>query len=140
MTIPSQDAATTTILVVDDYEDGRQVVDDVLSHRGYVVHQACSGTEALQLAEELMPDLMILDLALPGVDGWEVARRLKGGKRTAGIVILALTAHAEEVLLQRARTVGCDAVLTKPCMPGELVEEVGRLLLHRPITGCEAGA
>ncbi len=115
-------------LVVDDFRDGRELAMEVLEGEGFEVHEASTGPEALQQVAALMPDLLVLDLALPGLDGWEIARRLRRSEPTRNIRILALTAHAERSALERARTAGCDAVLTKPCSPGELAQQARRLV------------
>lgn len=120
--------APPLILVVDDYQDGREIAAEILAHAGFRTAQAASGTEALGLARKLRPDLLLLDLWLPGIDGWEVAKRLKQDPTTRGIRIAALTAHTAPNALKRAQEAGCDVVLTKPCLPDELVEQVQRLL------------
>jgi CheY-like chemotaxis protein len=112
------------ILVVDDFEDGRELVRDILIYGGFRVAEAATGPDALDMTRSLRPALLVLDLALPGIDGWEVTRRLKRDPTTNPIPILALTAHAEGAALERARTAGCDAVMTKPCAPDELIAQV----------------
>ena len=121
-------------LVVDDFADGREITRTVLDKLGFCTLEAADGHDALARTRERLPDLIILDLALPGIDGWEVARRLKSDPTTAAIPILAYTAHAERSRLARAEAVGCEAVLTKPCLPSELADGVRRLMpeLSRP--------
>ena len=121
-------SARALVLVADDYPDGREIAAEVLEHEGFRTAGAATGPEALAQARALRPDVLLLDLWLPGMDGWEVAQRLKADPATRGIKIVALTAHTERAALERARQAGCDAVLTKPCLPGQLVEEVRRLL------------
>lgn len=116
------------VMVVDDFRDGRELVAEVLTDAGLRTEQACDGREALTKAFALGPDLILLDLSLPGVDGWEITRRLKADPVTRRIQIIALTAHATRGPLERAREVGCDLVLTKPCPPDELVARVKQLL------------
>jgi CheY-like chemotaxis protein len=116
------------VMVVDDFRDGRELVVELLGHAGLRTEQAGDGNEALEKALTLHPDLILLDLSLPGVDGWEITRRLKADPLTRAIHIVALTAHATRGPLDRAREVGCDLVLTKPCPPDQLVARVKRLL------------
>lgn len=116
------------VLVVDDFEDGRQLVVDVLTHYDFDVAEAATGMDALDMTRAMLPDVVVLDLALPGLDGWEVARRLKADRRTRGIRLMALTAHAEPLALQRASEAGCDLVMTKPCPPDDLVQAVRALI------------
>ena len=89
---------------------------------------AADGLEALDKAFELLPDVILMDLSLPGIDGWEATRRLKQDDRTRDIPIIALTAHALAAAHDKAREVGCNAVVTKPCLPKDLELEVRRQL------------
>ena len=116
------------ILLVDDFPDNREMYALYLEHVGYQVAEAATGHEALARAFELSPDLIVMDLSLPGLDGWEATRRLKSDPRTKGIPVLALTGHALEGYSQGARNAGCDAFITKPCLPEELVVEIRALL------------
>lgn len=118
-------------LVVDDYQDGRDIVCRVLENLGIRALQAANGHDALESARRHRPDILVLDLALPGLDGWTIARSLKGDPETADVLILGFTAHAEREPLERAREAGCDAVLTKPCPPRSLAENVLALLQRR---------
>ena len=112
----------TRALVVDDYDDAREMYSEFLAFKGFEVVQAQNGLQALALAESLLPDLIVLDLALPDIDGIEVTRRLKLSPVTAGIPIVMLTANAQSRMLDEARKAGCAAVLVKPCTPEELLE------------------
>lgn len=116
------------VVVADDFRDGRELVNAVLTYSGFEVREAEDGIDALALVRQLRPALLVLDLALPGIDGWAVASELKGSPQTRSIPILALTAHAEPQALQRAVHAGCDAVMTKPCAPDDLVARVRSLL------------
>ena len=111
-------------LVVDDYDDAREMYAEFLAYKGYQVVQARNGLQAVALAESLLPDLIVLDLALPDIDGIEVTRRLKTSPATAAIPIVMLTANAQSRMLEEARKAGCAAVLVKPCAPEELLEIV----------------
>lgn len=126
----SQDPAPL-VLVVDDFPDGRDLACMALESAGFRTVTATNGLDALNSARELLPDLVVLDLALPGIDGWEVTRRLRSAAETAEMRIVGFTAHAENAPLQRAWDAGCDMVLTKPCHPKALVEEVRRLISPR---------
>ena len=119
------------ILLVDDYQDGREMYADSLRFAGYRTLEASSGPEALQLALDRRPSLILMDLSLPGIDGWEVTARLKKDTRTRHIPIVALTAHALQEERERAERAGCDAFVAKPCLPEELLAEVQRLLTPR---------
>jgi CheY-like chemotaxis protein len=112
----------TRALVVDDYDDAREMYAEFLAYKGFEVIQAQNGLQAVALAESLLPDLIVLDLALPDIDGIEVTRRLKKSPATSAIPIVMLTANAQSKMLDEARRAGCAAVLVKPCTPEELLE------------------
>ena len=116
------------ILVVDDYPDAREMYSEYLDYCGFEVVEAANGMEALQRAVDAQPDVILMDLSLPVMDGWEATRRLKADARTAGIPVVALTGHALAGISEGARKAGCDAFVTKPCLPQDLVEEVRRVL------------
>lgn len=116
------------VLVVDDVEHGREIFAEYLEFRGFRVATAADGLEAMAKAFELLPDIILMDLSLPQLDGWEATRRLKADERTSSIPIIALTAHALASAHDRAKEVGCDAVVTKPCIPRDLEAEVRRQL------------
>jgi len=92
------------------------------------VAEATDGVEAIEQAQRLMPDIILMDLALPRMDGWEATRRLKSDERTRDIPIVALTGHALAGHAEGARLAGCDAFVTKPCLPDALVSEIKRML------------
>jgi two-component system cell cycle response regulator DivK len=119
------------VLVVDDVDHGREIFAEYLEFRGFRVATAADGLEAIEKAHELLPDIILMDLSLPGIDGWEATRRLKQDDRTRHIPIIALTAHALASAHDRAREVGCNAVVTKPCLPKDLEQEVRRQLAAR---------
>ncbi|MBW8878029.1 MAG: response regulator [Acidobacteria bacterium] len=124
------------VLVVDDVDHGREIFAEYLEFRGFRVATAADGLEAIEKAHELMPDIILMDLSLPGIDGWEATRRLKQDPSTSAIPIIALTAHALASAHDRARDVGCNAVVTKPCLPKDLEQEVRRqLAAARPTEG-----
>ena len=122
------------VLVVDDYEDNRQMYAELLAYAGYRVTEAKDGAEAIATARQVLPDLIVMDLSLPVVDGWEATRRLKHDDRTRHIPVLALSGHAPEGLVghsEGAHEAGCDAFLAKPCSPEALLQRVEELLTRR---------
>ena len=116
------------ILVVEDYDDAREMYVEYLTFTGFRVDSATNGLEAIEMTERLLPDLVLMDLALPKLDGWEATRRLKSNPATAHIPVIALTGHALAGHAERAREAGCDSFITKPCVPDELVAEISRVL------------
>lgn len=116
------------ILVVDDYEDAREMYSEYLTYCGFRVAEARNGNEAVEQAFALKPDLILMDLSLPGLDGWEATRILKADNRTRHIPIVALTGHALAGASEGAKKAGCDSFVTKPCLPDDLVVEVRRML------------
>ena len=123
--------ALPLVLVVDDFKDGREMYAEYLSHVGFRVAEAGDGEEAVEKARELRPDVVLMDLSLPGMDGWEATRLLKADPLTRGIRVVALTAHALSSYADSARAAGCDGVVTKPCLPPDLAAEVRRQLEAR---------
>jgi CheY-like chemotaxis protein len=119
------------VLVVEDYQDAREMYAAYLQFSGYRVAEAANGIEALEKTRELMPDIILMDLALPKMDGWEATRRLKADERTKHIPIVALTGHALAGHAEGARQAGCDSFVTKPCLPDALVTEIERMLSVR---------
>ena len=116
------------ILVVDDYQDAREMYAEYLQFSGFRVAEARNGNEAVAQAFSLRPDLILMDLSLPGMDGWEATRVLKSDERTKHIPVVALTGHALAGASEGARRAGCDSFVTKPCLPDDLVVEVRRML------------
>ena len=116
------------ILVVDDYADAREMYAEYLRFCGFRVAEARNGNEALEQAFSLTPALILMDLSLPGMDGWEATRQLKADPRTSRIPVIALTGHALAGASEGAKKAGCDSFVTKPCLPDDLVVEVRRML------------
>ncbi|MGH9313902.1 MAG: response regulator [Vicinamibacterales bacterium] len=116
------------ILLVEDYDDAREMYRDYLEFAGFQVDTARDGHEALDKARALMPDLILMDLSLPGLDGWEATRVLKTDPATSHLVIVALSAHALAAEGERARVAGCDGFIAKPCLPHDLVEQMAGYL------------
>jgi two-component system cell cycle response regulator DivK len=123
--------ARELVLVVEDYQDAREMYAAYLQFSGFDVAEAANGIEAIEKTTELLPDIVLMDLALPRMDGWEATRRLKGDPRTRHIPVVALTGHALPGHSDGAREAGCDAFVTKPCLPDALVAEIRRLLDRR---------
>ena len=123
------------VLVVEDYQDAREMYAAYLQFSGYRVAEATNGLEAIERATELLPDIILMDLALPKMDGWEATRRLKLDEKTRHIPIVALTGHALAGHAEGARQAGCDSFVTKPCLPDALVAEIKRMLASRDQAG-----
>jgi two-component system cell cycle response regulator DivK len=119
------------VLIVDDVDHGREICAEYLEFRGFRVATAVDGAEALDKAFSLLPDVILMDLSLPVIDGWEATRRLKKDARTKEIPVIALTAHALASAHDSAKEAGCDSVVTKPCLPKDLEAEVRRQLEAR---------
>ena len=116
------------VMLVDDYADNREAYALYLRYKGYRVAEAEDGHQALEQAFKSRPDLIVMDLSLPGLDGWEATRTLKQDRRTRDIPIIALTGHALEGQSESARAAGCDAFITKPCEPNVLETAIRKIL------------
>ena len=121
---------SATVLLVEDVADTRDMYADYLRHCGFVVTTATNGAEALEAARERTPDLILMDAAMPGLDGWATTKLLKSDPLTRDVPVLILTAHVFTEHRQRAQEVGADGFIGKPCMPDELAREV-TAALHR---------
>jgi len=120
------------VLIVDDYADAREMYAEYLAFSGFRVAEARNGAEAVEQAIALLPSVILMDLSLPVMDGWEATRRLKGDARTKAIPVVALTGHALDGHERGAQDAGCDSYVTKPCLPDALVREVKRMLAAHP--------
>ena len=118
--------AAKTVLLVEDNEDNRTVYRTILEHFGYEVIEARNGEDGIRMARESHPDLILMDISIPVIDGWEATKILKGDSQTRRIPVIALTAHALATDRQKAADVGCDAYLAKPVEPQLVLEEVRR--------------
>ena len=126
----------TLVLLVDDYPDNRDIYVQYLTYAGLRVEEAENGHQALDKAFSLRPDVIVMDLSLPGLDGWEATRRLKQDPRTRDIPVIALTGHALAGHSKVAFDAGCDAFITKPCLPERLLDEIRAMLTAaRPRSG-----
>jgi CheY-like chemotaxis protein len=123
MTVP----ASPYVLVVDDSQDGREMLTEYLQFRGFVVIASSDGQEALTQAFSNPPAIILMDLQMPGITGWEATRRLKAHPATKDVVVIALTAHAMAPDEGLALQAGCDAFIPKPfdiASVGDVVEAV----------------
>jgi CheY-like chemotaxis protein len=118
----------TRILVADDDPVILRLLQVNFNLEGFEVHTATRGEEALEKAREHLPDIILLDVMMPGVDGWEVCRRLKEDQATAAIPVIFLSARAQDQDRRRGYELGVVAYVTKPFDPGELIEVVQRSL------------
>jgi CheY-like chemotaxis protein len=124
----SKPEASPLILIIDDTEDNREVYVQFFRHQGWRVSAAEDGIEGLRLAAEQLPTLIVLDLGLPKMDGWQVAEHLKANPATRHIPIIACTGHAGEDLKKRALAAGVAEYVVKPCLPADLVARIKRHL------------
>ena len=125
---PPEPTVTRTILLVEDHEDNRIVYRTILEHYGYRVLLAGDGGDGVRIAREDLPDLVLMDVSIPVMDGWEATRVLKSDPATSAIPVIALTAHALPTDRQMAADVGCDGYLAKPVEPHRVLAEVKRFL------------
>jgi two-component system, cell cycle response regulator DivK len=116
------------VLVVEDDADTRQIYTTMLAHSGYDVTGAANGADGVRLALEIVPDLILMNLALPVVNGLSATAMLRRDPRTADIPIIACTGFVSEDGREDAEDAGCDAYLEKPCEPTRLVEEVEKFI------------
>jgi len=119
----------TTILIVEDNEMNRDMLSRRLTRRGYVILLAVDGVTGVEVARANTPDLILMDMSLPVVDGWEATRRLKADDALKHIPIIALTAHAMANDREKALEAGCDDYDTKPIDLPRLLEKIEALLL-----------
>jgi two-component system cell cycle response regulator DivK len=118
------------VLLVEDYRLAREMYRLTLEHAGFRVIEAADGVEALLRVRETLPDLILMDLTMPLMDGWEATRHLKSDSRTAGIPIVALSAQTRDGVAEATLRAGCVGLVTKPCLPSDLVKEVRHRLSH----------
>jgi CheY-like chemotaxis protein len=129
------DEPQTRILVVDDDRDNLGLIHFILEKAGYQVLEANTGTRGIELARREKPDMILLDLAMPELDGWEVARILKSDPLTRGITLVALTVRSLSEDRRRAIEAGVDGYLNKPINLATFVEDVSRYLEKKPHGG-----
>lgn len=118
----------TMVLMVEDNEMNRDMLSRRLARRGYTVNLAVDGAEALEQVNSVRPDIILMDMSLPVLDGWEVTRRLKSNDSTADIPVIALTAHAMAGDRQKALEAGCDDFDVKPIDFTRLLSKISALV------------
>jgi CheY-like chemotaxis protein len=121
-------AAPTLVLIIDDGEDNRLMYRSYLEHAGYRVAEAADATAGIALAKELLPAVVVMDLSMPGLDGWEATKLLKADPVTSAIGIVALSAFHEPPSRRKAREAGADFFVAKPCLPSELALHVSECI------------
>jgi two-component system cell cycle response regulator DivK len=119
---------TKRILVVEDQEDNRQILRDLLGNAGYDMVEAENGEEALVEVEKQKPDLILMDIQLPIMDGYEATRRIKANPDHKSIPVIVVTSYALSGDEGKARDAGCDAYVTKPYSPRQLLAKVKEFL------------
>jgi two-component system cell cycle response regulator DivK len=119
-------AAPIRVLIIDDAEDNRERYQGYLQYVGFRVAVAGDAPQALKMAHSLRPDVFVLDLSMPQIDGWTLCEALKGSPRTRRISVIALSRFADANSRARALAAGVDTFLSKPCLPEELAQEILR--------------
>lgn len=122
---------TKRILIVEDHEDNRRILRDLLTNVGYELIEATTGTEGVAMAETRQPDLILMDIQLPVIDGYEATRRIKAIPRLKSIPVIAVTSFALSGDERKAIDVGCAAYVTKPFSPRALLSKIRE---HLPTT------
>lgn len=121
-------AEAPTVLLVEDNEDNLRIYSTILTYSGYRVVEATDGEAGLTAARDRQPDLILMDVSIPKIDGWEVTRMLKSDPATSTIPVIALTAHALATDRERAQEIGFDGYISKPAEPRQVLAEVERRL------------
>jgi two-component system, cell cycle response regulator DivK len=121
-------ADAPTVLLVEDNEDNLRIYSTILTYSGYQVVEATDGEAGLAAARSKQPDLILMDVSIPKIDGWEVTRILKSDPATSSIPVIALTAHALSTDRERAQEIGFDGYISKPAEPRQVLAEVERRL------------
>jgi two-component system cell cycle response regulator DivK len=116
------------ILVVEDTEDNRQIIRDLLSSVGYELIEAVDGAEGVAMAQSHHPDLILMDIQLPGMDGYEATRRIRTVPELAGVPIIAVTSYALSGDEAKTRAAGCDGYVAKPFSPRQLLAKIREFL------------
>lgn len=125
------------VLVVDDFDDNRAMYLEYLQFQGFRVAEAVNGEDAVARTRELLPSIVVMDLSLPVMDGWEATRRIKADDCTKHIRVIALTGHAEPAHANKALQAGCDDFVAKPCLPDNLLAKIRE---HLPETQAKGRA
>jgi len=119
---------SASILVVDDSPDAREMLAEYLAFRGFTVSEATHGAEAIEIARRVKPRIVLMDLSMPGMDGWEATRQLKADPALKDVIIIAVSAHAFINERARAEDAGCDAFVVKPFDLTTLADALDRVV------------
>jgi CheY-like chemotaxis protein len=128
---PDEIRGMPLVLLVDDYDDSREMYAEFLELSGFRVCQARDASQGLERARTLLPDVILMDLSLPGMNGWEAINRLKADQSTSRIPVIALSGH-DEPEVDRSTPPRWDYFVTKPCQPEQLLEQMQRALSRAP--------
>jgi two-component system cell cycle response regulator DivK len=112
--MPQRKPGSLSVLVVDDYPDGLDLVAEYLRFRNFSVHVATDGKDAIKMARTIKPDIVLMDLSMPGIDGWQATTILKNDPATKAICVIAVTAHSMRPERDAALAAGCDGLILKP--------------------------
>lgn len=116
------------VLTIEDHEDNRRILRDLLTSKGYEVIEAVDGLDGVSAAEAFRPDLIIMDIQLPGIDGYEATRRIKANSETEKIPIIVVTSYALRGDDMKAFDAGCNAYMAKPFSPRQLISKIREYL------------
>jgi CheY-like chemotaxis protein len=119
-----------TVLIAEDNPTNRELLRELLEMRGYIVSEACNGQEALAMVEQATPDILLLDIGMPLLDGFAVVRKLRENPRFTSLPVVAVTAYAMQGDREKIMDSGFDGYLSKPVNSSSLVQELDRLLTH----------
>jgi CheY-like chemotaxis protein len=115
---------TPLVLLVEDFDDAREMYAEYLEFSGLRVAGAADAVRGLQMADELLPSIILMDAALPGLSGWDAIKELKANPRTRHIPVLMMTGHVLGDAKERALAAGADGFIPKPCLPDELARQI----------------
>lgn len=116
------------VLIVDDTDDTRLVYAEIFAEAGFRVEEATNGQEALDIIAEAKPAVVVMDMSMPVMDGWEATRRIKEHPSTAHVIVIAVTGHGTQLGMERAIDAGASVVLSKPCLPNDVLARARELL------------
>ena len=116
------------ILIIEDQEDNRTILRDLLTAAGYELIEAVDGEEGVKLAQQEKPDLILMDIQLPGIDGYEATRRIRAVPALAAVPIIAVTSYALSGDEAKTRAAGCDGYVAKPFSPRQLLAKIREFL------------
>ena len=123
------------VLIVEDHTDVRRMYGEYLRACGMKVYEAANGKEGLVEARRRRPDVILMDLAMPGLTGWEATRRIRHDPELAGVPVIAMTAYSGMGFEWLAAEAGCDSLLSKPCRPIRVLQEIEDVLARRARAG-----